>query len=66
MFRANGELSIAPRVNWYRVDKQLESAAAMAKLDLRIILPGHARRGHFADQAAKDAVFNDLLARNGN
>ena len=65
MSRASGELSMARDYNWHSVSKQVQSIAALRDLDIRVVLPGHGRRGYFTDEQDKAAKFEAILAREG-
>ena len=60
MFRAAGNLSIAPWVNWWSTPHQVESAKKVSEFDIRVLLPGHGRRGYFADTQDKQAQFDSI------
>jgi glyoxylase-like metal-dependent hydrolase (beta-lactamase superfamily II) len=57
-----GRLTIFRAFNWYSVEQQLASAAALEHIDWRHLLPGHGRRVSFDSAAAKNAALHHLLA----
>lgn len=49
-------------VNWYSIDRQMDSLAKLRPLDFIRVLPGHGRRMGFEDKAAKDAYLDLTIA----
>ncbi len=52
-------------VNWYSVDKQLESVKAILDFDFLHIFPGHGRQHHFDSLDDRLRQFDHLLTKEG-
>lgn len=56
-------LSMMRGVNWYSVEKQLESTEKLRDVDFVWLLPGHGRRMKFDSIAQKNGMLDALLER---
>eukprot|EP00270_Netrium_digitus_P000241 TRINITY_DN1022_c0_g1_i2.p1 TRINITY_DN1022_c0_g1~~TRINITY_DN1022_c0_g1_i2.p1 ORF type:complete len:364 (+),score=89.37 TRINITY_DN1022_c0_g1_i2:209-1300(+) len=56
-------ISIMRNVNWFSVERQLESVRKMLPLDFVWLLPGHGRRYHFASMEEKNQQLQSLIEK---
>lgn len=64
-FVASGDLTIMPRYNKDSIARQLASIERLAELDALLVLPGHCRRGAFADAQDRADRLRGLVRREG-